>query len=63
VLRNKEVTRVGFVRSEYTMADGFTKIMPLKEDVGLTKLLKDGKLPFIVEEFLPRQFGPYGLSE
>jgi hypothetical protein len=60
VLRKKEVTRVGFVRSEYNMAYGLTKMLPLKEDVGLTKLLKDGKLPFIVEEFLPRQFGPCG---
>jgi hypothetical protein len=56
VLRKKEVTHVGFV-------DGLTKMLPLKEDVELTKLLKDGKLPFIVEEFLPRQFGPCGLSE
>jgi hypothetical protein len=63
VPRKKEVTRVGFVRSEYNMAEGLAKLLPLKEDVGLTKLLTDGKLPFIVEEFLPRQFGPCSLSE
>jgi hypothetical protein len=56
VLRKKEVTRVGFVRSQYNLADGLTKSLPLNKGSALTSVLQTATLPFVVEEFIPREF-------
>jgi hypothetical protein len=62
VLRKKEVTRVGFVRSQYNLADGLTKPLPLSKESALTSVLRTAKLPFVVEEFIPRAFLPISNS-
>jgi hypothetical protein len=52
MFRKKEITRLGFVRSEYNLADRLTKLKTLDASSNLTQLLSTGKLPFIVEKFL-----------
>jgi hypothetical protein len=62
VLRKREVTRVGFVRSQYNLADGLTKSLQLRKESALTRVLRTAKLPFVVEEFIPRAFLPISNS-
>jgi hypothetical protein len=56
MLHKKEETRVGFVRSQYNMADGLTKELPFDKTSVLTGFLRTGNLPLVVEEFIPREF-------
>jgi hypothetical protein len=37
------------------MADGLTKVLPFDKTSGLTGLLRTGKLPLVVEDFIPRE--------
>jgi hypothetical protein len=50
--RRGDITRVGFVRSEYNLADGLTKDVTLDASRGITRLLADGQLRLIVEEYI-----------
>jgi hypothetical protein len=54
MLRKGQITRVGFVRSEFNLADGLTKLVLLNPAAGLTALLREGKLNYVVEEFIQR---------
>jgi hypothetical protein len=62
VLRKKELTRVGFVRSQCNLADGITKTMQRRKEPAKTSVLRMAKLPFVVEEFKPREFLPVSNS-
>jgi hypothetical protein len=57
-LRKKEVTRVGFVRSQYNLADGLTKPLQLSKDSALTSVLRTARHRFVFEEFIPQEFLP-----
>jgi hypothetical protein len=54
MLRKGQITRAGFIRSEYNLADGLTKPGFLNPAAGLTALLRGGKPNYVVEEFIPR---------